>query len=86
MWRTTVHKMQTVQFKRQNGCHAKRQRRESRANAQTERKNLKKQIVDISDQTCVPPLVSFELVRAGKPASTVCEVTLVGFLPWTQER
>ena len=42
VWRTTVHKMQTVQFKRQNGCHAKRQRRESRANAQTERKNLKK--------------------------------------------
>lgn len=37
-------------------------------------------------QTCVPPLVSFKLVRARKSAATVCELTLVGFLPWTETR
>lgn len=31
--------------------------------------------------SCVSPLVSFQLVRARKPAATVCELTLVGFLP-----
>jgi len=36
------------------------------------------------DQTCVSPLVSLELVRAREPAAAVCELTLVGFLPWTK--
>lgn len=39
-----------------------------------------------TSQTCVPPLVSFKLVRARKSAATVCELTLVGFLPWTETR
>lgn len=39
-----------------------------------------------TSQTCVPPLVSFKLVRTRKSAATVCELTLVGFLPWTETR
>lgn len=37
-------------------------------------------------QTCVPPLVSFQLIRAGKTAAAVCEVTPVGFLPWKKKK
>lgn len=36
------------------------------------------------DQTCVPPLVSLQLVGAGELPSAVCELALVGLLAWTR--
>lgn len=38
------------------------------------------------DRTCVPPLVSLQLVGAGELPSAVCELALVGLLAWTRTR
>lgn len=38
------------------------------------------------NQTCVPPLVSLQLVRPGEPPATVRKVTLVWLLTWHTEQ